>query len=160
MVDEEGRLQEGPAIGKGKRVIRRRSRLQSKTGLKRTKGLAFRSKKRPTRPQGMKGVIRYPDGREKCDNTAAGRREYKHRTEEMRVRQQGRCSLGISPLCWIAIAPGKGTFEHTVPKSAGRVDDRIVDDAGNWLNSCACGPCNVEKGSRSLAAVMKAGGNA
>jgi hypothetical protein len=88
-------------------------------------------------------VRRYPDGREVCQDNAAGRRLYAARVQEMVQRQNFRCSL-----CNELLSPAAATFEHTRRRGAGgsRRDDRIVDDCGNWLNSAAHWICNVEKG--------------
>jgi hypothetical protein len=100
----------------------------------------------------------YPDGREVCSDTAAGKREYKSRTEEMRLRQHELC-----PICTYYLAKEDATFEHEIPRgfNGGFRDDRIYvpvdicDDEGNVIeikmvprNFATHGKCNAERGSK------------
>jgi hypothetical protein len=90
------------------------------------------------------GAIRvYPGKREVCQDNASGRRIYADRVREMVQRQDYRCSLCGGTLC-AALA----TFEHTRRRGmhAAFRDDRITDEAGNWMNSAAHWECNSRKG--------------
>lgn len=95
----------------------------------------------------LSGSVReYPDGRQVCCDTISGKAEYKRRTEEMRLRQHNICSRGPH----LIVNP---TFDHsTRGRGMGGAyrDDRIVDDAGNPLNSCSCWTCNGQAGSVKL----------
>jgi len=91
------------------------------------------------------GVWTYPDGRQCCDKTAAGVREYKRRTEVARVRQDCRCAI-----CNRFMAQGGATLDHEEPRGFGGAnrDDRMEHDDGTWRNAALCMICNGEKGSR------------
>lgn len=80
-------------------------------------------------------------GREVCQPTAAGRREYKSRTDAMQKRQGGRCAL-----CPWYLGM---TFDHQDGRGSGggHRDDRIEID-GKWHNAALCIQCNGLKGSR------------
>lgn len=104
------------------------------------------------KPNELGGAVEtYPDGREVCRDTSAGRTEYRRRTEAMWRRQKFRCGWCGNPL-----ARAEATFDHTDPRGMGgaRQDDRIVflDTQGRqrWMNQAVHGWCNVEKGSRRI----------
>jgi hypothetical protein len=89
------------------------------------------------------GAVRvYPDGREVCQDSPAGWREYKRRVEAMLLRQEGRCCL-----CRRRLALRDATFEHQRRRGIGAAwrDDRIKKDGADW-NGAAHWICNVEKG--------------
>ncbi len=89
-------------------------------------------------------VRRYlADGREVCQDNASGLRLYKERVREMVQRQNFRCSL-----CNRHISESTATFEHQRRRGMGAAwrDDRILDSAGNWMNSAAHWVCNGERG--------------
>lgn len=91
----------------------------------------------------MDGAVRvYPDGREVCQDSAAGWREYKRRVKVMLQRQGGRCCLCNRPL-----ALGNATFEHQRRRGIGAAwrDDRISKDGQNW-NGAAHWVCNGVRG--------------
>ena len=73
----------------------------------------------------------YPDGREVCVDSYAGRREYLRRLEAMLERQGWRCIL-----CCKKIRSREDAFR----------DDRIVDSQGQWRNGAAHWICNHERG--------------
>ncbi|MGH9505262.1 MAG: hypothetical protein ACRD20_20605 [Terriglobales bacterium] len=85
---------------------------------------------------------RYPDGREVCQDNAAGWREYKRRIEVMVQRQNYRCCL-----CGKRLSASEATFEHQRRRGmhAAFRDDRIEKDGQEW-NGAAHWVCNVEKG--------------
>lgn len=88
-------------------------------------------------------VRRYFDsGREVCQDSPAGWREYKRRVEAMLRRQNYRCSL-----CKQRLALNQATFEHQRRRGMGAAwrDDRITKDGQEW-NGAACWVCNGEKG--------------
>ena len=92
----------------------------------------------------MDGAVRrYSDGREVCQDSPAGWREYKWRVAVMVQRQGHRCCL-----CNRRLALGIATFEHQRRRGMGAAwrDDRIVDAEGNWINGAAHWICNGEKG--------------
>lgn len=89
----------------------------------------------------------YEGGRECCNMmTAAGKREYRRRTLEMRERQDNRCCLCHQ---WMSVQDA--TFEHQDGRGhgGGHRDDRIVKD-GRWINGAAHGWCNSLKGSKRM----------
>lgn len=91
----------------------------------------------------LNGAVRvYPDGREVCQDSPAGWREYKWRVGVMLQRQNHRCCL-----CRGRLALGNATFEHQRRRGMGAAwrDDRIVKDGQDW-NGAACWVCNGEKG--------------
>lgn len=110
--------------------------------------LAIYRKRRPKAP-----AISYPEGkgnREVCSPTAAGLREYKRRTEEMRLRQ---CEL--CPICTLYLSKEDATFDHEFPRrmGGGFTDDRIwkvVDGVKIAQNFAVHGICNRAKGSQRL----------
>jgi hypothetical protein len=90
------------------------------------------------------GVWTYPDGRQVCDKTAAGVREYKRRTEHMRQRQNCRCAI-----CNHFLAEREATCDHSKGRGmgGGHRDDRVEID-GYWNNAALHNQCNVDKGSQ------------
>lgn len=92
----------------------------------------------------MNGAVRRyrEDGREVCQDTPAGWREYKRRVGVMLERQGGRCCL-----CNRRLSPGNATFEHQRRRGMGAAwrDDRITKDNEDW-NGAAHWVCNSEKG--------------
>ena len=99
------------------------------------------------------GVKVLRDGREICMRTTeAGRREYKARTEAMRLRQGEVCCLyGHISICPGLLAKDDATFEHEDGRGMGgsKRDDRIEKD-GKPYNGAAHEICNREKGSRFI----------
>lgn len=87
-----------------------------------------------------------PNGRQVCTETAAGKREYRSRTEQMWERQDGICSICLTPM-----RIEEATFEHEIGRGhgGGHRDDRIEID-GKPYNSAVHGMCNVKKGSVRL----------
>jgi hypothetical protein len=87
-------------------------------------------------------VRRYPDGREVCQDNAAGWREYKRRVQVMVQRQRYRCCL-----CKRRLSASDATFEHQRRRGmhAAFRDDRIAKDGQEW-NGAAHWVCNHEKG--------------
>ena len=87
-------------------------------------------------------VRRYRDGREVCQDSPAGWREYKRRVSVMLQRQGRRCCLCNRPL-----ALANATFEHQRRRGMGAAwrDDRITKDGQDW-NGAAHWVCNGEKG--------------
>lgn len=82
-------------------------------------------------------VRRYPDGREVCEDSPAGWREYKKRIEIMWRRQERRCCL-----CGERLVLADATFEHQRRRGMGaafRNDSVESNGAAHWI-------CNVEKG--------------
>jgi hypothetical protein len=91
----------------------------------------------------LNGAVRvYPDGREVCQDSPAGWKEYKRRVEAMLLRQRGRCCL-----CGKRLALSLATFEHQRRRGMGAAwrDDRTEKDGKEW-NGAACWVCNGEKG--------------
>jgi len=105
----------------------------------------------PRRIVAVHGVLHYPDGREVCDKSAAGKKEYNRRKEIMWRRQHGICGLKISNLCPVFITLAQATFEHQDGRGLGgsHRDDRVEID-GKPYNMASCGACNIAKGSRRL----------
>jgi hypothetical protein len=92
----------------------------------------------------LDGAVRkYSDGREVCQDNASGWRLYKERVREMVQRQNFRCSL-----CGRRISVSTATFEHQRRRGAGGAwrDDRIVNSAGEEINSAAHWVCNSRRG--------------
>lgn len=114
--------------------------------------LPYSSLKRSTTPIRKRRKVRehekgqavtvFPDGREVCNNNAAGRAEYKKRTEDMWIRQSRICA----DCGHIAYYP---TFDHEGGRGLGgsRRDDRIEID-GKPHNAMLCGTCNGIRGSQ------------
>ena len=68
----------------------------------------------------MSAVRTMKDGREICQKTPAGQREYRYRTTEMWVRD--------AYLCWLCFRPivlDELTFDHRDGRGGGKRDDRI-----------------------------------
>ena len=92
----------------------------------------------------LDGAVRkYPDGREVCQDNAAGWREYKRRIEVMVQRQSYRCCL-----CGKRLALSDATFEHSRRRGMGAAwrEDRIYNEQGEMVNGAAHWICNAEKG--------------
>lgn len=91
----------------------------------------------------LNGAVRvYPGGREVCQESPAGWREYKRRVELMVRRQDHRCCL-----CNRRLALSQATFEHQRRRGmhAAFRDDRIEKDGQDW-NGAAHWVCNGVKG--------------
>ena len=91
----------------------------------------------------LDGAVRvYPDGREVCQENAAGHREYARRVQVMVQRQNFRCCL-----CKRRLSISNATFEHQRRRGmhAAFRDDRIEKD-GQPYNGAAHWVCNSEKG--------------
>jgi hypothetical protein len=89
-------------------------------------------------------VRRYPDGREVCVDSYAGRREYLKRLELMLKRQEWKCCL-----CGKQIrSRDDATFEHQRRRRlAGAFrNDATADADGNPINGAAHWICNHERG--------------
>lgn len=93
-----------------------------------------------------RAVRRYPDGREVCLDTPAGRAEYYRRTAIMAQRQNWRCGA-----CPVKMDLATVTFDHVIPRGMGGAsrDDRIEVD-GEWKNRAVHSWCNAKRGSRRL----------
>jgi hypothetical protein len=92
----------------------------------------------------LDGAVRvYPDGREVCTESKAGRIEYHRRVKVMLLRQNGRCGLCGKPLALM-----NATFEHARRRGMGAAfrDDRHEDANGNPVNSAAHWTCNGARG--------------
>lgn len=92
----------------------------------------------------VNGVMTYPDGREVCQDTMAGRREYRSRTRQMLMRQRGVDAITGEPMdTWEA------TFDHEAGRGhgGGHRDDRIGSD-DDWHNAALSEASNSKKGSR------------
>jgi len=89
-------------------------------------------------------IRRYPNGREVCEDSLAGRREYLRRLEAMLTRQGNRCCI----CCRRIYALHDATFEHQRRRGMGSAwgDDRIVGAEGQWMNGAAHWTCNHERG--------------
>lgn len=89
-------------------------------------------------------VTNYPGGRQACNDSAAGKREYKARTVEMWERQNGIC-----PICGNWIELRFATFDHQAGRGqgGGKRDDRILIE-GEWQNAAVHYICNQKKGSQ------------
>ena len=82
--------------------------------------------------------------RQVCQGNAAGKREYKARTTEMWLRQEGIC-----PICGKWMDQNEATPDHQEGRGhgGGFRDDRTIVD-GEWHNAAVHGSCNTEKGSK------------
>lgn len=92
----------------------------------------------------LNGAVRvYPDGREVCQDSPAGWREYKRRVEIMVTRQRFKCCL-----CGRRISVASATFEHQRRRGMGAAwrDDRVLDVEGKPVNGAAHWVCNGERG--------------
>jgi len=84
---------------------------------------------RRTKPRHSKvPVVKQPepfcttkDGREICDSTPAGRREYDNRKGRMWHRDKGICYL-----CFQYLTLEESTFDHRDGRGGGKHDDRIA----------------------------------
>lgn len=87
--------------------------------------------------------ITYPDGRQECLETAAGKREYRWRTEVMWQRQGEMCAMGHP------MRVEEASFDHEAGRGhgGGHRDDRIEVD-GQWKNAAVCVVHNGLKGSK------------
>lgn len=85
------------------------------------------------------------DGRQVCHDSAAGKREYRWRTELMWQRQGETCAIGNH-----FITVEEATFDHQDGRGhgGGHRTDAINDAEGNWINAAVCNHCNILKGSR------------
>jgi len=98
---------------------------------------------KPAQSRRIRGTVKvYSDGREVCQDTRAGRAEYKHRTEQMYVRDEAICCICLLPIASLEEA----TTEHKGKRGmgGGLRDDRIEK------NGVAHGWCNSELGSVRL----------
>ena len=89
-------------------------------------------------------VKTYPDGREVCLDTKAGRAEYKNRTRLMWERQEGRSAISLE-----SITLDMAYFDHQAGRgfSGSHRDDRIEID-GKWHNAALSWSDNAGKGSK------------
>jgi hypothetical protein len=90
-------------------------------------------------------VLKYKsDGREVCQDSPDGYREYNRRLEVMLSRQHYICCLCPGRIRSIHDA----TFEHQRRRGMGAAfrDDRIYNSHGEQMNGAAHWVCNVEKG--------------
>jgi hypothetical protein len=88
-------------------------------------------------------VIVYPDGREVCRNTDAGRREYSGRTGKMWIRDKGVCCL-----CGESVSLMDMTFEHKQGRGMGgakRDDRESMNGISHWAGNGAKGSKGYEK---------------
>lgn len=93
----------------------------------------------------LDGAVRkYPDGREVCQDSFSGRREYLRRLEIMLQRQNYSCCLCSQRMKGLQDA----TFEHQRRRGmhAAFRDDRIYNERGEQMNGAAHWVCNGEKG--------------
>jgi hypothetical protein len=89
------------------------------------------------------GAVRvYKDGREVCNDSSAGWKEYSRRIDVMLARQGNKCKL-----CGRRLYRVDATFEHQRRRGMGSAwrDDRITKDGQEW-NSAAHWICNTKKG--------------
>lgn len=91
------------------------------------------------------GVWTCPDGREVCQKSAAGVREYKRRLSLMWERQERTCAI-----CYQFLMKDIATFDHQWGRGhgGGHRDDRILLPNGSWQNAALCFGCNNSKGSK------------
>lgn len=83
--------------------------------------------------------------REVCQGNTAGKREYKARTTEMWLRQEGLCAICGK---WVDQNAAESDHQDGRGYNGGHRDDRIVDENGNWRNAAVCHICNSEKASK------------
>ena len=90
-------------------------------------------------------ITTYPDGREVCTETAAGKREYKARITEMWLRQEGVC-----PITGKWVDQNVAQFDHEAGRGSngGHRDDRTLNDDGEWQNAAVSPEGNSIKGSK------------
>lgn len=89
-------------------------------------------------------VTVFPDGRERCNKNAAGKREYLARTIEMWERQHSNCAI-----CGHSMELRFAQFDHQAGRGhgGGCRDDRTIVN-GQWNNAAVHGICNARKGSK------------
>lgn len=114
--------------------------------MKRTSLSPKRKKKRTRVYRIVDNTYEVIEGREICLETAAGRREYRHRRELMAARQKMLC-----PLCGKTLIGWHYTTDHEAGRGGGRRDDRTAFPDGQWMNAAVHGHCNTQKGSRRYA---------
>lgn len=88
-------------------------------------------------------VRRMKDGREICSKSAAGRREYANRLEDMWDRDRGTCCL-----CGQFVPLEEATFEHKEGRGLGgsKRDDRIKDNGvAHWFGNNSKGSMSYER---------------
>jgi hypothetical protein len=93
----------------------------------------------------LDGAVRkYKDGREVCQDSYAGRREYLRRLDLMLSRQHYICCLCPERIR----SQYDATFEHQRRRGmhAAFRDDRIYNERGEWMNGASHWICNSEKG--------------
>jgi hypothetical protein len=93
----------------------------------------------------LDGAVRkYKDGREVCQDSPAGWREYGRRLEIMLSRQAWMCCDCDERIRSRADA----TFEHQRRRGMGAAfrDDRVYNSRGEQMNGAAHWTCNSEKG--------------
>lgn len=90
-------------------------------------------------------VHTYPGGRQVCTDTAAGKCEYKARTTEMWLRQDGICPITNE---WVD--ENRVQFDHEAGRGSngGHRDDRTLNDKGEWQNAAVSPEGNTLKGSK------------
>ena len=95
-------------------------------------------------------VLKYHDGRETCQPSPAGAREYRRRIEAMAQRQELICCICKDPKN--ILLPWNMTFEHENLRGLGGAfrDDRIEDENGQPMNGAAHFDCNMKKGSKRI----------
>lgn len=98
------------------------------------------SKRTPSKYPIVNGVMTYPDGREVCQESAVGKREYSDRTDTMCERQNNRCAICGQYL-------HRPSFDHECSRGGGKRDDRITNPDGTWKNAAVHFGCNGLKGS-------------
>lgn len=84
-----------------------------------------------------------PNGRQVCAPTAAGKREYDRRRDELQARQKNKCAICGN---WNMSME----FDHQAGRGAngGHRDDRLINEKGEWINAALCTRCNTKKGSK------------
>jgi hypothetical protein len=93
----------------------------------------------------LDGAVRkYPDGREVCQDSPAGYREYNRRLDIMLTRQHWMCAHCDKKIHTRSDA----TFDHQRRRGMGAAfrDDRVYSERAEVLNSAAHWNCNVERG--------------
>ena len=91
----------------------------------------------------LDGAVRvYPDGREVCNDSPAGWREYKRRVGVMLQRQNFRCCL-----CKRRLSLADATFEHQRRRGLhAAFRDDSIEREGHPVNGAAHWVCNGKKG--------------
>lgn len=105
----------------------------------------IRSDRKNGRERVAPGVWRYKDGRELCDETSAGRREYKARKDAMWERQGMKSAISGNGMSRYYCE-----FDHQAGRGMGGAhrDDRIVLPDGTWINAALNPSENTAKGSK------------